>query len=78
VKLDWNVARLTGLLSLMAVMMVGAACGGISAGGSASPATFLLPGIGQNTPQRKSPSPAKDQKASPVLAYSADSAELPQ
>ena len=45
---------LAGIL-LMLASLIGAGCGGISANGSASPATFLLPGIGQATP---APQPA--------------------
>ncbi|HEV8540935.1 MAG TPA: hypothetical protein VGR78_00965 [Verrucomicrobiae bacterium] len=74
-KTNWNFARWAGLLSILTVAMLGASCGGISAGGSASPATFLLPGIGQNTPKQSSPTVAPG-KASPTVA--AYSAELPQ
>jgi hypothetical protein len=70
VKLNWNIARLTGFFLLMAVAMLGSACGGISAGGSASPATFLLPGIGQNAPQQNSPLPAPGKSSSTIAEYS--------
>lgn len=42
-----------GLLTLAAVLITG--CGGISANGSASPATFLIPGIGKIEPKVSSP-----------------------
>jgi hypothetical protein len=43
------------MLLLVSVGTIGTGCGGVAANGSVSPATFLLPGIGQTDPQ---PSPA--------------------
>ena len=34
----------------MAVLLAGSGCGGITASHSISPATFFLPGFGQNVP----------------------------
>lgn len=51
VKLKWNVARSAGFLFLAVFVALGSGCGGLGASGSVSPATFLLPGIGQAEPQ---------------------------
>ena len=46
VRLNWNLVWLA-MLTTSALLLTG--CGGISAGGSVSPATFLLPGVMMNT-----------------------------
>jgi hypothetical protein len=40
-------------LALLAVAILGSGCGGVNASGSVSPATFLLPGLMQNTPSKE-------------------------
>lgn len=62
VNLKRNVVRTLGLLVLASVALLGSGCGGIGAGGSVSPATFLLPGIGQTEPEHSSPA-ASEQSA---------------
>jgi hypothetical protein len=53
--------------------MFGAGCGGIGASGSVSPATFLLPGLGQADPQNTAAPESVFIKKSPeVAAYSSD------
>jgi len=47
VKLKWKIARLAICGS---VLSLGAGCSGINAGGGASPASFLLPGLLQADP----------------------------
>jgi hypothetical protein len=39
------------LLLLLALVPLIAGCSGVNAGGSVSPATFLLPGLMQNEPE---------------------------
>ena len=46
VRTSWKI-----LASLVAVALLGAGCGGISASQSVSPATFLMPGLLKNCPQ---------------------------
>jgi len=46
-----KILRLAGVTALAVWAGFGSGCGGIGASGSVSPATFLLPGIGQNAPQ---------------------------
>jgi len=53
VRIKWNlfqVAVVTGLAAL------GMGCGGMTASGSVSPATFLLPGLGHNDSAPQDPS----------------------
>jgi hypothetical protein len=65
---------------LAGIAIVGSGCGGLGASGSISPASFLLPGIGQNDPAAPSShpnelyfSPEGTIKTSPrIAAYSAD------
>jgi hypothetical protein len=63
------------MLMLATVAVIGMGCGGIGANGSVSPATFLLPGIGQVQPQNPPGGPdGNGFKESPeVAAYSSDS-----
>jgi hypothetical protein len=71
VNSKWNVFRAS--IALAAVALLGMGCGGLGASGSISPATFLLPGLGQNDSQQHPPTDALDQKASPqVAAISSD------
>lgn len=66
--------RIFSLLTLVAlVASFGIGCGGLSASQSVSPASFLLPGLGQNTPQKQTiPELAKETPPVAVLdAYSA-------
>ena len=59
---------------LAGVALIGGGCGGLGASGSISPATFLLPGLGQNDSQKPLPMDASEQIAasSQVAAVSAD------
>jgi hypothetical protein len=58
------------------VALCGAGCGGLGASGSVSPATFLLPGLGQINTEKRPPQAVEqsvDRPASPqVAAHSAD------
>jgi len=47
VRLNW---KIFGLVLFPALLLLGAGCGGVNAGGSASPASFLLPGLMQADP----------------------------
>jgi hypothetical protein len=66
VKLNWNFI-LFAILPVLALS--GAGCSGINAGGSVSPATFLLPGLMKADPPKANPLvlPAETPKQS-VLA----------
>ncbi len=57
-----------GMLMLLAVAALGSGCGGLGASGSVSPATFLLPGLGQAEPQHSSPAVGEALKRSPEIA----------
>ena len=62
-RLNWNFLWLA-MLTAFTLSLTG--CGGISAGGSVSPATFLLPGVMMNTP----PAPATGEPARKVASAS--------
>ena len=47
---------------------LGMGCGGLSASQSISPATFLLPGLGQTTPNQSAP---EEPGSSPLVALNA-------
>lgn len=59
---------------LAGVAVLGIGCGGLGASGSISPASFLLPGLGQNDSQKALPMEAGEQVAvsSQRTAISAD------
>jgi hypothetical protein len=69
-SLHVNSKRTVRLALLAAVAFIGGGCGGLGASGSISPATFLLPGIGQNTPAKPADSAAPSEHSS-VLAMNA-------
>ena len=55
--------RALSLAFLVGVLFLGAGCSGINASGSVSPATFLLPGLGQTAPAKApvaTPEPVSD------------------
>ncbi len=54
VRLNWFLPRLA-MLALM--LLLGAGCSGINAGGSVSPATFFLPGLMKADPPAATPAP---------------------
>ena len=73
-------ARVVATMALAGAVLCGMGCGGLGASGSISPASFLLPGIGQNSSEQR-PHPQErieqmhnvDEPSSPqVAAYSAD------
>jgi hypothetical protein len=78
--------RVPGVVAFAAILGVaalGTGCGGIGASGSVSPASFFLPGIGQNTPKAPSSNPVQPEtpsdapgSASPRMAF--NSADLVQ
>ncbi|MGO8835977.1 MAG: hypothetical protein ACLQAH_08850 [Limisphaerales bacterium] len=53
-RLDW---KLPWLAILMTLALFGTGCSGINAGGSASPASFFLPGLMKADPPAATPSP---------------------
>ncbi len=59
---------LVSLCLLVTASILGTGCGGISANGSASPATFLIPGIGQSCPLPKSPAVAPTPESQVLVA----------
>ena len=61
-----NVLRTVALLILAVFAGLGTGCGGIGASGSVSPATFLLPGLGQVQPQPAFPA-GGDQPEKPLI-----------
>jgi hypothetical protein len=46
-----NSKRNVLLVLILAVAAIGTGCSGVNAGGSVSPATFLLPGLGHHSPK---------------------------
>ena len=52
-RFNW---KLLPLAIFLALPVLGTGCSGINASGGVSPATFLLPGLGQTEPQGR-PSP---------------------
>jgi hypothetical protein len=68
-----NVLRGGTALILLVPALLAAGCGGFAASKSVSPATFLLPGLGQVEPQPNSPAaPENFQKAPEIAAVSSD------
>ena len=63
VRLNWNFLWLA-MLTALTLSLTG--CGGINAGGSVSPATFLLPGVMMNT----MPAPATGEPTHKVASES--------
>ena len=71
VNLNWNLFRLSLLIGFAAF---GIGCGGLNASQSVSPASFFLPGLGQNDAAPKAPAtstiPAAALKPAQVVAFS--------
>jgi len=63
VRFNWNLLCLA-MLTALTLSLTG--CGGINAGGSVSPATFLLPGVMMNTV----PAPATGEPSHKVASES--------
>jgi hypothetical protein len=60
------------LLALIAaVALIGGGCGGLGASGSVSPATFLMPGLGQTTPKAAPSQELAPSQNSTIVAHSA-------
>jgi hypothetical protein len=70
-SLHVNSKRTVLLALLAAVAFIGSGCGGLGASGSISPATFLLPGIGQNTPARPADNGHSSERSSVVAITAA-------
>jgi hypothetical protein len=68
-----NSKRNVLLALIAAVAFIGAGCGGLGASGSVSPATFLLPGIGHQSPAPAPEEPKREmvENSPTVSAYTA-------
>jgi hypothetical protein len=68
VNLKWNLLRVSVLIGLAAL---GIGCGGLNASHSVSPASFFLPGLGQNSSTPQNPAfatrPAEVASIAPAL-----------
>jgi hypothetical protein len=60
-----------GLVLLPALSFLGAGCSGINTSGSASPATFLLPGL-----LKADPPPAKSEPTLPAVGLGTEVAQF--